>query len=210
MHEERPFDVGNPGLQGEGSVHAIYGHVVLLLASCVSGFAQGHFHFAGPMSQFLAEGVTPGAVTSGLPFAVVLSDAGATIAPTTFTLQGEGWDGNATLTLTDAKFANGHLTATVHLTNGTRSALEGLRLDLTGATEEYKAKGAQGNDILKTRAQAVGLGSPLLFGDVAKRDAADPQPLRRQHLGLPAGDHHGHGERRAQRPILRRDDCYAG
>jgi DNA-binding beta-propeller fold protein YncE len=152
--------------------------VVLLLVCCLASYAEPHnFHFAGPMTQFLAEGATPGAVTDGLPFAVVLSDAGATIAPTTFTLQGAGWDGQATLTLEDVKLANGHLTATVHLRNATDSALEGLRLDLTGASEEYKAKDDQGNDILKTRAQPVSIASPILFGDVAKRDDADPQPL---------------------------------
>ena len=150
---------------------------VALLSSCVSCFGQGHFHFAGPLSQFLAEGAAPGAVTGGLPFAVVLSEGGATIAPTTFTLQSEGWEGEATLTLENAQFANGRLTATVRLSNGTPSVLAGVRLDVTGATEEYKAKDDQGNDLLKTRAQAVGIASPLLFGDVAEHDDADPQPL---------------------------------
>ncbi|HEY3397736.1 MAG TPA: hypothetical protein VGM19_08795 [Armatimonadota bacterium] len=150
---------------------------VLLLTLCVAGFAQGHFHFAGPMSQFLPEGGVPGTVTGGLPFAVVLTDAGATLAPTSFDFQPEGWEGKATLTLADVKFADGRLTATVRLSNDTKAPLEGLRLDITGATEEYKAKDDQGQDILKTRAQAVGIASPLLLGDVAKRDSADPQPL---------------------------------
>lgn len=151
--------------------------LVLLLSLCGACFAQGHYHFAGPMSQFLVEGAAPGAVTGGLPFAVVLSDAGATIAPTTFTLTAEGWEGEAKLTLENAKFADGHLTATLRLSNDTRSALEGLRLDVTGATEEYQAKDEQGKDILKTRAQPVAIASPILFGDVAKRDTADPQPF---------------------------------
>ena len=153
---------------------------VVVLALCVPCFAQPHhFHFAGPMSQFLAEGCAPGAVTGGLPWAVVLTDAGATITPNpaTFTLTAPGWEGTATLTLADAKFAGGHLTATIKLSNMTSAPLEGLRLDLTGATEEYKAKDDKGNDILKTRAQAVTIASPILLGDVAKKDDADQQPL---------------------------------
>ena len=153
--------------------------LLLVLAGACWAVPPHHFHFAGPMAQFLAAGKAPGVVSGGLAFAVVLTDAGATITPNpaTFTLTAPGWDGTATLTLADAKFAAGHLTATVKLTNGTTSVLEGLRLDLTGATEEYKAKDDKGNDILKTRAQPVTIASPLLLGDVAKKDDADPQPL---------------------------------
>jgi hypothetical protein len=150
---------------------------VLILASCAAGFAQGHFNFAGPLSQSLKEGATPGAVTGGLPFAVVLSAGGATIAPTQFDLSGPGWTGKAHLTLANPQFAGGHLTATVQLQNGSGSVLEGLRLDITGATEEYKAKDAQAQDLLKTRPQAVTIPSPLLLGDLQKDDAADPQAL---------------------------------
>lgn len=138
---------------------------------------QPHFHFAGPMSAFMAEGATPGAVTSGLPFTIELAEGGAKVTPASFDLKGPKWQGAATLALDGPKFADGHLTGTLRLRNGSGSVIEGVRLDVTGATEEYRAKDEQGKDVLKTRPMPAAIASPLLFGDVPKDEDADPEPL---------------------------------
>jgi hypothetical protein len=151
--------------------------LALSLPCAAQDNARGHFHFAGPMSRFLPEGGTPAPVTSGLPFAVTLTDKGATIAPASFELQGKNWGGAAKLTFEGLKFDAGHLTGTVKIKNDSGSVLEGVRLDITGATEEYKAKDAGGSEGTKTRPQAVKLDSPLLFGDVPKGDDADSAAL---------------------------------
>src|SRR5579871_5343860 len=105
--------------------------------------AAGHFHYAGPLSKFQVEGATPGAVAGGLPFTVTVADNGATITPSSFDLKGPQWNSAAKLTLDGLKYAGGKLTATARIQNGSGSVLEGVRLDITGATEEYKAKDAQ-------------------------------------------------------------------
>jgi hypothetical protein len=158
---------------------AIYLSVLAMLTLSVSSSmeaqdnAKGHYHFVGSMSASLAEGAVPGQVTSGIPFTTILSDKGASISPSTFELKGPKWTGTATLTLDGAKYADGHLTGTLKLSNGSGSVLEGVRLDIRGATEEYKAKDNQGNDVLRTRSEQVSLASPLLFGDIPKGEEAD-------------------------------------
>ena len=139
---------------------------------------KGHFTFTGPMSGVLAEGVSPGKVTGGLPFSISLSAAAATVQPTTLEVKGAGWSAPAVLSFDNSKYTGGVLTADLHLKNGSGAVLEGLRLDITGATEEYRDKDAQGSEVLKTRPQNVSLASPLLFGDLAKDEDSVTIPIR--------------------------------
>jgi len=148
--------------------------LALALVACGPAWGQnGHFAYEGPLTQFMPEGATPAPVTTGLPIVIVLTEKGATIAPSTFEIQGKGWKQAAHLSLDGAKFAGGHLTGTVKLKNDSGSALEGVRLDITGATEEYTAKDAGGKDVTKTREQKAALASPLFFGDLANGEESD-------------------------------------
>lgn len=139
--------------------------------------SKGHFHFAGPMSAYMLNGAAPGRVATGLHFTLVLTDRGATIAPNRFDLKGAKWTGSATLSFEGLKFENGELKGTVHLRNASGSVIEGVRLDITGATEEYKGLTSQGKDTLMTRPQSASLPSPLLFGDVPNGQDADSASL---------------------------------
>jgi hypothetical protein len=58
---------------------------VALALSCVQAVraqdgGKAHFHFAGPMSRFMADGATPGVSTSGIAFAVTLTDGGKALS----------------------------------------------------------------------------------------------------------------------------------
>lgn len=151
--------------------------LAVALAVSAASAQESHFSFSGPMSSFMPEGATPGAVTSGLPFAIVLTDNGASISPAEVELRGTGWKGPITLRLAAPKFAGGRLSGTVQLQNGSGSTIEGVRLDILGASEEYKAKDENGNDVVKTRSQAITVASPLLFGDLPLGHLSEPLPL---------------------------------
>lgn len=138
--------------------------------------ARSHFHLAGPMESVLRPGVQPAPVTSGLPFAVVLTNAGASSFPSSFQLQGKGWTGSADLRLEGLRFADGQLTGKAVLRNNSGRVLEGLRLDVRGAVEEYQAK-QEGKTVFLTREQQVSLASPLLFGDLPPGQESDAIPL---------------------------------
>src|SRR5947209_8073626 len=96
----------------------------------------GHYFFSGPLTNFMVEGSTAGASTSGLPFTVVLSDGGSKVAGD-FDLKGPGWDNPIHAHLANAKFEGGHLKGSFQFKNESGKVLEGLRLDCTGATEDY-------------------------------------------------------------------------
>ncbi|HWA82962.1 MAG TPA: hypothetical protein VG820_06000, partial [Fimbriimonadaceae bacterium] len=116
---------------------------LLALAATVASPQEVRFSFSGPMASLLVEGKKPGMPTTGIPFAIVLADSGAKIEPSEFDLKTPGSDKTIKLTLAGAKFAGGHLTATAKVQDGQETAIEGVRLDVTGATESYKdAKGA--------------------------------------------------------------------
>jgi hypothetical protein len=126
----------------------------------------GPYAFVGPMSQYLATGAQVAPVTKGLPFTIVLEGAGDKIAPTSFSLKGEGWKGAAELQFSDLNYADGSLSGTVSLTNKAGAGLQGLRLDVLTATEEYRTKDEKGQEKLATRSQPLRFESPLLFGDL--------------------------------------------
>jgi hypothetical protein len=142
--------------------------------------AKAHFAYVGPLAQFLPAGKSAGLVTSGLPFSIVLTDGGKSIGSGPYELKIPGVDKPLKLTLNGLKFEGGRVTAQAKVENGTGAAVEGVRLDITGATETYKAKDDQGKEVLKTRPQKVAMASPLFFGDIA--DGADNGAL-----GLEAG-----------------------
>lgn len=143
---------------------------VLNLAIATSQTA-GHYFFAGPLKSFMLEGATPGVSTSGLRFSIPIASGGSQIG-NDFELKGPSWDHSIHLHLNEAKFAAGHLTGTVHFKNESGKVLEGLRLDLDGATESYSDAGQT-----KTRAEAATLDSPLLFGDIQAGDDSDAEKL---------------------------------
>ncbi|MDQ6787984.1 MAG: hypothetical protein M3033_14355 [Acidobacteriota bacterium] len=143
--------------------------------------AGGHFLFSGSLNQLTAEGVKVAPVSSGLPFSMVLTEAGARIAPAQFDLKIPGASDSLKLSFENLKFAGGHLTAMAKITNSRGAVLEGVRLDVVSAKEEFQTKDAkgnltkdaQGNPVLSTRTQTVNLASPLFFGDLAKNDSSD-------------------------------------
>ena len=161
--------------------------LVLLASFIINIKAQdsgGHFYFAGPIGSFLAQGAKIAPVTSGLPFTIRLSSAGATIEPQSFDLSGKGWDGPAKLSFTSLKYAGGQLTGSAQIQNKTGSVIEGLRLDIVGANEEYKGKDAAGKETVNTRPQTVSMSSPILLGDLAKDDQSAAVPIVVQGLSF--------------------------
>jgi len=133
---------------------------------------NGHYFFSGPLTSFMVEGATVGNSTTGIPFTVVLSDNGSKIAPNDFELKGPGWDNPVHVHFTDASFSGGHLKGKVAFKNESGKVLEGLRLDLSGAKENYEDHGQA-----KVRAEAASMPSPLLFSDLQKGDDADAQSI---------------------------------
>lgn len=132
-----------------------------------------HFAFSGPLKD-LAAGASVSPVRSGVQFSVTLADGGKSISTGAFDLKVSGSDKPLKLALDGLKYDNGRLSADAKVTNTTGSAVEGVRVDLTGAVETYKAKDENGKDILKTRGQKVGLPSPLYYGDLDADEAAGP------------------------------------
>ncbi|HZH97922.1 MAG TPA: hypothetical protein VEX38_03045 [Fimbriimonadaceae bacterium] len=126
----------------------------------------GPFHFSGPAAQYLAPGAAVAPVTKGLPFSIVLSEQGAKVGSSEFVLKGTDWKGSADLKLTDLKFTDGTLRGVASLANKAGQSLQGLRLDMVSAIEEYRGKDEKGQEKLFTRAQEYKFDSPLLFGDL--------------------------------------------
>lgn len=152
-----------------------------LLAAFVSTSALAHaqgapFRFSGPLPGLLAPGVSAAPNGSGLPFEIKISGGGKTITGTSFDLAVPGAGKPFRLALTGAAWSGGKLTATATVTNGTGAALEGLRLDLVGASETYTAKDAEGKPKTLQRAQSP-QAAPLHFGDLGPGEASDPLPL---------------------------------
>ena len=137
----------------------------------------GHFYFAGPLARLAADGVEVAPIGSGLPFSLVLSDGGSKVSPAQFDLKVPGASAPLRLAFENLKFAGGRLTGDARITNSTGSVVEGLRLDLVSASEEFQTKDTKGAPALSTRAQAVSLASPLFFGDLSKGESSDAVPF---------------------------------
>src|SRR4051812_16487659 len=70
----------------------------------------GHFYFAGPLDRLTADGVKVAPVGAGLPFSLVISEAGAKVGPSQFDLKMPGASAPLRLTFEGLKFAAGRLT----------------------------------------------------------------------------------------------------
>ena len=134
---------------------------------------KGHFYFCGPLNSLMAEGSKPPAsVTKGLAFSVTITDGGKTISAGKIDLSIPNASGPLALSLEELKFQGGKLTARAVIKNNCGTSAQGLRLDVIGAIETYKAAEAAG--ALKTRPQDARLASPLSFGDLEPNEKSDP------------------------------------
>jgi sugar lactone lactonase YvrE len=153
--------------------------VGLLLILGSAGLPAGTpFHVSGPLKAWLADGQSIGRPSKGLTFSLQLSAPDWKAAGTTFRLDSPMLGGTGLqVVLETMKVEGGRLAATVKLRNSSTRVVEGLRLDLTSAEEEYLAKDEQGKPVTKTRPSAALIASPLLFGDLPAGQVADPVPL---------------------------------
>jgi hypothetical protein len=134
---------------------------------------SGHFYCSGALKQLTADGVKIAAVSSGLPFAISLTESGAKISPAQFDLKLPGANAPIKLLFENLKFAGGHLTGNAKIMNTSGAVIEGVRLDVVAVAEEFQSKDAKGNPVLSTRSQPANLDSPLFFGDLANNDSSD-------------------------------------
>lgn len=147
--------------------------LISCLAFAVSTPAQeGHFYFSGLLGQLTGEGVKVAPVGTGLPFAIVVADAGAKISPAQFDLRLVS--SSIKLQFESLKLGNGHLSGAAKIVNSSGAVVEGVRLDVVSVVEEFQQKDAKGP---ATRNQAATLASPLFFGDLAKNDSSDAIPF---------------------------------
>src|SRR5438876_8371721 len=161
---------------------------LLFLICAASSQAQegnGHFLFSGQLNQLLSDGARIAPVTSGLPFAILISENGARVSPAQFDLKIPNAAGPVKLEFENLKFTDGRLTGAAKVTNATGAVIEGVRLDVVSVNEDYKTKGTNGVEtLLKSRAQPFKLASPLFFGDFAKGDVADSIAFNVSNLKL--------------------------
>ncbi len=141
------------------------------------------FAFSGPLSSLLPAGREVAPHAAGIPFAIEISAGGQRIEAGPFALLVPGATKPFRLTLTGAAFSDGKLTAKATLTNASGAALEGLRLDLTQATETFNAKDAQGKLQSSKRPRTV-VATPLHFGDLGAEETSDSLPLEATGLSF--------------------------
>jgi sugar lactone lactonase YvrE len=153
------------------------GNMLVLAAFVAIAMADDvPFHYSGPMSKLLTAGAKVAPVTTGIPFEVVIQKDGS-VGPASFKLSGQGWKGSANLQLQNLKYADGTLSAGANLENAAGTSLQGLRLDVVGATETYKGKDKDGKEVTLARAQAHQFESPLFFGDLLNKESEGPHPF---------------------------------
>jgi len=136
--------------------------------------------FAGPLSEVLADGVAVAPVTSGLVFAVTLTNGGASLSGNRFDLRVPGATGPLRLELEDLAFRDGTLIGYVGVRNLTGSALLGLRFDFLEAMESYDtdAGSSARPRVTKTRRQPARLPSPIFLGDEPPDGSSTGFPLQ--------------------------------
>lgn len=140
--------------------------MLCLLAATVLFQGQSPYHYSGPMTSLLAEGAKIAPVSQGIPFQVVITGNGSSVGPASFKLNQAGWKGSAGLELEGLRYADGVLTATAKVANNGEESLQGVRLDVLSASEQYTYKDKDGKDQVGTRSQSFAFGSPLFFGDL--------------------------------------------
>ncbi|MCW5943697.1 MAG: hypothetical protein KIS66_15810 [Fimbriimonadaceae bacterium] len=139
-----------------------------LLLSVTAQPTDDPFAYSGPFSSLCADGVQPAPVTSGIPFSIAIAPDGSVTPAQKFELRRPAWSGAGSLDLAGVAFAGGKLSGSATVVNGSGSVLEGLRLDITGASESYKAKDDQGKEVIRSRVQAITTNGPILFADLQK------------------------------------------
>ena len=153
---------------------------------------KGHFYFCGPFNTLVAEGSKPpAAVNKGLAFSVTIAEGGKTDSTGKIDLSIPGASGPLALSLGDLKFQGGKLTARASIKNTCGTSAQGIRLDIIGAIETYKAPDDKSGATLKTRPQDAKLASPLAFGDLEPGEISDPGSLRSVVGQLQARDYAG-------------------
>lgn len=128
------------------------------------------------LSTLQAEEAKKAPAAAGLPFSLVLTDKGATAFPTSLELQEKEWTGSVELRFEDLRFADGELTGKAVLRNGSGKALEGLQLEVVGATEEFQTR-LRNRTVIEVRDQEVSLASPVLFGNLPAGQESAAMPL---------------------------------
>lgn len=142
--------------------------LALLLTSLVSQPTDDPFAYNGPFATLCADGARPAPVTGRLSFSIAIAPDGSVGSSQKVALKGASWASAASLDLSSLAYAGGKLSGSAAIANGSGSVLEGLRLDVTGATETYKGKDAQGKEVVLTRSQPITTNAPILFADLQK------------------------------------------
>lgn len=132
---------------------------------------SGGFSYIGPMSQLLAGGAGPAPVSGGLPFRITIDKGGSVQANQAFAVSRPDWKGGPEIVFTGLAYASGTLKGDVSIRNAGAFVVEGLRLDVSGATETSIARDAAGKEEVRTRVQPAKFASPLHFGDLQPGEA---------------------------------------
>ncbi|MBI2301345.1 MAG: hypothetical protein HYU66_20750 [Armatimonadetes bacterium] len=133
----------------------------------------GHYHLAGSLRTLLAPGASAGEATGGVAFAVTLTDGGSAVSDDAAALASPAFPQPLHVRLDSLAYGAGHLTGRARFSNDSGAILEGLRLDLDSAQEEYRDKDDKGQEVLRTRLQPARWDSPHLFGDLPRGAPAD-------------------------------------
>jgi hypothetical protein len=154
----------------------------LMQASKADDTTSGHYSFVGPLSSFMPSDALPGAVTTGLPFSIVLSPDGKMTSDGTVQFKIAGTKGTVVLHISEIAYSGGSLTGKAKLENTSGTVIEGLRLDFTDASDSYKAKSASGDAASKIRTEVLTPDSPLVFGDITGPGGLGPGTNQPQRL----------------------------
>lgn len=142
--------------------------LALLLTALAPQPADDPFAYNGNFASLCADGARPAPVSGRLTFAIAIAPDGSVGSSQKVALKGPSWANAASLDLTNLSFSGGKLAGSATISNGSGSVLEGLRLDVTGASESYKGKDQQGKEVVLTRNQPIATNAPILFADLQK------------------------------------------
>lgn len=145
---------------------------------------QDAFNYIGPMSQLLAEGASHAPASGGLPFRITIQQDGSVQADQTFGISKPDWKGGPEIVFTNLRFTSGTLQGEVRLRNASSLVFEGLRLDVSGASEAFRTKDAAGKEVVASRAQSAQFASPLHFGDLQTGESTATLPFAVSGLQL--------------------------
>ncbi len=146
-----------------------------------------------PLADVLPAGAVVAPPQLGLAFVVSLLDD-RTLLTDHFEMTISGVPGKLRVRLEGATVSDGVLSADVLLTNDTEAALSGLRLDVTGASERYRAPGSgearpsggSGSVTRLTRDVKIAPVAPFLVGGLRAGAHQPAFPLRVEPLAFSA------------------------